>query len=139
MSSIDGITPYNNKLQIINKAYRKKMKRKRKLDERSIFYNMAEIAFTTDTDLVIRSINDPLIKAMGYSREGVVGKMTCADLCKTPICGTDECTIKKCFKTMSTVVGATVAENRRGEKKPIKASCGVLTDERGKVVGGCLS
>ena len=33
---------------------------------------------------------------MGYGREEVVGKMTCADLCKTPLCGTENCTIKNC-------------------------------------------
>ena len=62
-----------------------------------VFSSMAALVFVTDKNLVITYINDPALKAMGYTREEVVGKMTCADLCKTPLCGTENCTIKNCW------------------------------------------
>ena len=63
----------------------------------NIFSSMAASVFVTDKNLVITRINDPALNAMGYSRDEVVGKMTCADLCKTPLCGTENCTIKNFF------------------------------------------
>src|SRR5208337_5088626 len=92
--------------------------------------------FVVDKDLVISSINDAALNAMGYSRDEVVGKITCAQLSKTPLCGTANCTLKNCMRTGETIYGETVAETRNGQKLPIKAACSPLMDENGKPYGG---
>lgn len=107
----------------------------RRLDE-GFLSNMAEAAFRTDKNLVIQNINAPALKALGYTADEVIGKMTCADMCKTPLCGTSDCTINTCMSTKSTVVGTTVAERKDGTKIPVRASCGVLLDDHGNATGG---
>lgn len=98
--------------------------------------NMEDPAFRTDLDLVIQNINNAALEALGYTRDEVIGKMTCADLCKTPVCGTDNCTIKNCIKTKSTIVAETIATAKNGNKIAVRASCGVLTDDEGNPTGG---
>jgi PAS domain S-box-containing protein len=105
------------------------------LDE-GFLANMADMAFRTDPELVIQNINDAALTALGYRREEVVGKMRCADLCKTPVCNTSDCTIKLAMRDKRTVVAETVATKRNGEKVPVRASCGYLADASGKVTGG---
>jgi len=92
--------------------------------------------FTTDKDLLITWINDAALSAMGYKREEVVGKMTCAALSQTPLCGTENCTLKNCMRTGQQINGETVATTRSGEKIPIQAACTALYDENGEVCGG---
>ena len=106
-----------------------------KIDE-GFLSNMADPAFRTDLDLVIQGINDAALKALGYKREEVLGKMTCADLCRTPVCGTQNCTIKNCIQTGSTIVAETTAHGRDGKPIPIRASCGALFDLSGAPSGG---
>ena len=89
-----------------------------------------------DKDLVITSINDAALTAMGYGREEVVGKMTCGQISKTPLCGTADCTLKNCMRTGEVIHGETVAETRSGVKVPIKAACSPLMDEQGRPCGG---
>ncbi len=98
--------------------------------------NMADAAFRTGTDLVIQNINDAALNVLGYRREEVIGKMTCADLCKTPVCNTAKCTIKNCMEKKTTIVAETEATTRDGKKVPVRASCGVLLDSQGKASGG---
>ncbi len=98
--------------------------------------NMADAAFRTDLDLVVQNINDAALDALGYKREEVVGKMTCAELCQTPVCGTADCTIKNCVRTNGTIVAETIATKRNGSKMPVRASCGVLINALGKPSGG---
>ena len=105
------------------------------LDE-GFLSTMADMAFRTDPNLVIQNINDAALNALGYKREEVVGKMTCADLCKTPVCNTADCTIKKAMSNKSTVVAETTATTRDGKKVPVRASCGYLQDANGNVTGG---
>ena len=92
--------------------------------------------YVVDRDLMITAINDAALKAMGYQRDEVVGKMTCAHFAKTPLCGTENCTLKNCMRTGRTIIGETVAETREGKKFPIKAACSALVDSQGNVYGG---
>ncbi len=107
----------------------------RQLDD-GFLNNMADAAFRTDTELTIQNINDAALKAMGYTRDEVVGKMSCADFCKTPVCGTSECTIKRCINAKTTIIAETVATARDGRKIPVRAACGVLLDSKGNPTGG---
>jgi PAS domain S-box-containing protein len=97
---------------------------------------MADAAFRTDKNLVIQNINDAALNFLGYKREEVVGKMTCADLCKTPVCNTADCTIKNCIRDKRTIVAETDARTRSGKTVPVRASCGYLQDANGNVTGG---
>ncbi|MEM0492976.1 MAG: methyl-accepting chemotaxis protein [Candidatus Thermoplasmatota archaeon] len=108
---------------------------KAKIDQ-SFVLGIPDPAFKTDTNLVITEINDAALKALGYTREEVVGKMTCADICKTPVCNTEKCTIKNCIKNKGTIVAETVATSRNGTKIPIRAACGWLYNSKGEPVGG---
>src|SRR5208337_5560128 len=102
----------------------------------SLIAAIAAPMYVVNKDLVISSINDVALNAMGYSRDEVVGKMTCAQLSKTPLCGTSNCTLKNCMRTGETIYGETVAETRSGQKLPIRAACSPLMDENGKPYGG---
>ncbi len=102
----------------------------------NILKSVAAPMFVTDTNLTINSINDAALRAMGYTREEVVGKMTCAQLSRTPLCGTENCTLRNCMQTGKPIIGETVAESRSGKKIPIQAACSALFDENGKAYGG---
>lgn len=92
--------------------------------------------FTVDMDYTITSVNDAALEAMGYRRDEVVGKMTCAHFSKTLVCNTDDCTLKNCWRTGQTVFGRTEAETRDGKSIPIQAACSPLLDNEGKAFGG---
>ncbi len=102
----------------------------------NILGSVAAPMFVTDKNLIITSVNDAALDAMGYSRDEVVGKMTCAHFSKTPLCGTSDCTIKSCMTSRKTIFGETVAETRDGRKIPINAACSALFDEHGEPYGG---
>ena len=102
----------------------------------AVISSIAAPMFTVDENLVITWINDAALKAMGYSRHEVAGRMTCGDLSKTPLCGTRDCTLKNCMRTGEAIIGETVAESRSGKKIPIKAVCSPLMDANGKAYGG---
>ena len=102
----------------------------------NIFSSMAAPMFVTDKNLVVTRINDAALNAMGYTRDEVVGRMTCAELCKTPLCGTENCTIKSCMKTGKPLYGETVATKRDGTKVPVTAQCSALFDQKGQAIGG---
>ena len=102
----------------------------------NVVASIAAPMFTVDTNLTILSVNDAALSVMGYNREEVVGKMTCADFSKTPLCGTENCTLKNCFQSKKDIYGETVAENKYGRKIPIQAACSPLLDKQGNVYGG---
>lgn len=107
-----------------------------KWETNNVLKSIAAPMFVVDQNLVITSVNDAALKAMGYHRDETVGKMTCAQFSRTPICGTSNCTLKNCMRTGEAIVGETVAEARDGRKIPIQAACSPLLDEQGKVYGG---
>jgi methyl-accepting chemotaxis protein len=109
---------------------------KAKWETGNILKSVAAPMFVVDKDLVITSVNDAALRAMGYTRDEVVGRMTCAQFSRTPLCGTSNCTLKNCMRTGEAIIGETVAETRDGRKIPIQAACSPLLDEQGKPYGG---
>ncbi len=107
-----------------------------KWEMNNLLKSIAAPMYVVDTNLVITSINDPALKVMGYHRDEVVGKMTCAQLSKTPLCGTPNCTLKNCMRTGESIIGETEAQTRDGRKFAIQAACSPLMDEQGKPYGG---
>ena len=102
----------------------------------AVVSSIAAPMFTVDENLLITYINDAALRAMGYARREVVGRMTCGDFSRTPICGTADCTLKNCMRTGEVVIGETVAQARDGRKIPIKAACSPLLDDNGRPRGG---
>lgn len=103
---------------------------------KSIVESMAAPMIVVDRDFLITYVNDAALEAMGYRREEVEGKMSCAQFQKSLICGTQKCTLKNCMRTGDTVIGETLAETRNGVKVPIQAACSPLRDENGNICGG---
>ncbi|MEJ2255255.1 MAG: PAS domain-containing protein, partial [Nitrospirota bacterium] len=127
----DGV-PYGGVEVITDKTDEKRAK----WEIENILSSIAAPMFVVDRDLMITSINDAALKAMGYKRDEVVGRMTCADLSKTPLCGTEKCTLKNCMRTGQAIIGETDAETRDGHRFPIQAACSALMDEEGRPYGG---
>ncbi|HID76730.1 MAG TPA: PAS domain-containing protein, partial [Planctomycetaceae bacterium] len=92
--------------------------------------------FVTDKNLVIRHISDAALGLFGYSRSEVVGKMTCADLCRTRLCRTNNCTINNCMRTGKPLTGRTVCQTRDGREMSVNAYCNALFDGQGAPIGG---
>ncbi|MFA7383684.1 MAG: methyl-accepting chemotaxis protein [Desulfurivibrionaceae bacterium] len=107
-----------------------------KFEADNILKSIGAPMFITDKELLITSINDAALSAMGYRREEVEGRMTCAQFAQTPLCGTGNCTIKKCMRTGEVVAGETVAKTRNGSALPVQAVCSALFDAEGKPYGG---
>jgi PAS domain S-box-containing protein len=105
-------------------------------DAKTITEGISDPFFVTDTNLIIRYINDAALNALGYTKDEVVGKLSCGNISKTPLCGTADCTIKKCLSTRQPVTGQTIATRRNGEKLPIRASCNALYNSKGDPIGG---
>ncbi len=89
-----------------------------------------------DRNLMITAVNDGALRTIGYDRQEVVGKMTCAEFQKTPLCHTENCMLKNCMRTGQAVVGETYAETRHGKKIHVHAAFSALLDENGKPYGG---
>ncbi|MFP4460487.1 MAG: methyl-accepting chemotaxis protein [Candidatus Zixiibacteriota bacterium] len=92
--------------------------------------------FTTDEKLVVQSANKSLLDVLGYTENEVVGKMKCADMCKTEVCNTANCTIKKAMATGDIVTGEVTAKAKDGTSIPIQAVTSALFDKDGKPYGG---
>ncbi|MBN1916573.1 MAG: Cache 3/Cache 2 fusion domain-containing protein [Verrucomicrobia bacterium] len=102
----------------------------------SVIKGVSDPFFTTDTQLKITYINEAALGALGYKRDEVVGKMTCADVCRTDLCGTAQCTFKEVLSTQKPIVGRKVSvRTRQGEEVPGIVSCSVLKDLEGEAIG----
>ncbi len=102
----------------------------------NILDSIATPMFVTDENLIIQRVTDAALKAMGYNRDEVVGKMSCAQFANTPLCGTANCTIKNCMRTGNDINGETVAKTRDGKEVPIQAICSAMFNDKGEAIGG---
>jgi len=92
--------------------------------------------FIADQNLTVKYINNAALQALGYTWDEVVGKMSCSQISKTPLCNTSQCTLKNCFTTKREVIGKTEAYTKNGTKINIRAGCNAILNNEGEVIGG---
>jgi two-component system NtrC family sensor kinase len=93
--------------------------------------------FLVDENLTITHVNERMLNLAGYSREEVVGRMTCGTLLNTPQCGTDDCVLRMVMQDKSFEPRLRrVVRDRRGREIPVVVSASVITDRTGRVIGG---
>ncbi|MCK5684780.1 PAS domain-containing protein, partial [bacterium] len=101
-----------------------------------VLTNVPTPMFVTDENLKVTQISNAALKALGYRRKDVVGKMSCKVLCNTPVCGTNQCTLKRCFSTGENVIADTIAKTSDGKEIPVTAYCSAIFDEDDNIIGG---
>lgn len=103
----------------------------------SILENFPTPFFLVEPDLRVTHINAAMAALTGFSREEVVGRMTCAELLRTEQCGTPECVLLKVMESQQPIAGwRRVVRDRGGKGIPVVVSASVITDQSGKVIGG---
>ncbi|NVL90037.1 MAG: PAS domain S-box protein [Desulfobacterales bacterium] len=103
----------------------------------SLLDNFPTPFFTVGRDLVITHMNRPLERLSGYSRDDVIGRMTCASVLSTPQCDTSDCLLKQSMENRLPISGVTrVVKNRDGREIPVVANASIITDRSGRVIGG---
>lgn len=108
----------------------------RQVISESFLSGMNDPALKTDNNLIVTEINDKMLAMLGFTREDVVGKMTCGQLTKTPLCDTDKCTLYNCIKNKKATTVETTVTTKNGETFPVRISSGALKNTKGEVVGG---
>ena len=103
----------------------------------SILENFPMPFFMVDPDLVVTHINEPMEKLTGYSREEVVGRMTCGERAQHRQCGTCDCVLKQVMENKKPISGLRrVVRDREGREIPVTVSASIITDPAGRVIGG---
>jgi len=103
----------------------------------SILDNFPTPFFLVDPDLNITHINERMEKLIGYSREEVVGRMSCGGLLNTAQCGSEACVLRMVMQQKHTVPSLRrVVRDRQGREIPVVVSASLITDHTGKVIGG---
>lgn len=102
----------------------------------SVISNAAAATFVVDNDLVVRQASDSLLEMLGFSRDEVVGKMTCDDLCGTGAAGARHHAIRSCMKNRVPASGRSVARTRDGRELSVATYCNALFDSAGTPIGG---
>ncbi|NLK51035.1 MAG: sigma 54-interacting transcriptional regulator [Syntrophomonadaceae bacterium] len=102
---------------------------------RTILDSVADGIFTVDQNWVIASFNRAAEKIIGISREQAIGKK-CYDIFNANICHND-CALQHTIRTGEEIIDRHInVLNQNGDTIPISISTAVLTDEKGKVIGG---
>ncbi len=103
----------------------------------SILDNFPTPFFMVDRSLLVTHINERMEKLTGYSREEVVGRMTCGALLNTKECGTDDCVLRMVMQDRSFEPRMRrIVRDREGREIPVVVSASVITDYAGRVIGG---
>jgi two-component system, NtrC family, sensor kinase len=93
--------------------------------------------FMVDRHLTVTYLNDLMEELTGYSREEVVGRMTCGALLNTAECGTDDCILRMVMQRRSYEPRLRrLVRDRQGREIPVVVSASVITDRAGRVIGG---
>jgi two-component system NtrC family sensor kinase len=103
----------------------------------SILDNFPTPFFLVDPNLIITHINERMEKLTGYSREEVVGRMSCGALLNTSDCGSEGCVLRMVMQQKRSVPNLRrVVRDRQGREIPVVVSASLITDHTGKVIGG---
>jgi len=103
----------------------------------SILENFPAPFFMVDPNLKVTHINERMAKLSGYSREEVVGQMTCGAILNTAQCDTEDCVLRMVMQRKSPVSGLRrVVRNRQGQEIHVVVYASLITDPAGQVIGG---
>jgi len=103
----------------------------------SILENFPTPFFLVDPALRITHINAHLERLTGYSREEVVGRLSCGEMLNTEQCGTCDCILKQVIERQQPLTGVRrVVKTKDGREIPVEITASLITDQTGKVIGG---
>jgi PAS domain S-box-containing protein len=103
----------------------------------SILENFPMPFFMVDPFLVVTHLNEHMEKLTGYTRDEVVGQMTCGELLNTVQCFTNDCILKQVMLHKKAFSGERrVVRTRNGREVPVTVSASIITDPEGRVIGG---
>ncbi|MFZ2089815.1 MAG: PAS domain S-box protein [Desulfobaccales bacterium] len=103
----------------------------------SILENFPTPFFMVDQDLTVTYLNKCMEEFTGFSRDAVVGRMTCGALLKTAQCNTADCVLRLVMQQQSPVSGLRrVIQDIHGRDMHVVLSASLITDQTGQVVGG---
>jgi two-component system NtrC family sensor kinase len=103
----------------------------------SILENFPMPFFMVDPFLVVTHLNDHMEKLTGYSRNEVVGRITCGEMLNTAECDTCDCTLKQVMEQQKPISGVRrVVRTRDGREVQVSVSASIITDTEGRVIGG---
>ncbi len=103
----------------------------------SILENFPLPFFMVDPELVITHVNERMERLTGYSRQEMIGRMTCAEAMNTVQCGTCDCILKQVMENRKPLSGVRrVVRNRQGQEIPVTVAASIITDPSGRVIGG---
>jgi two-component system, NtrC family, sensor kinase len=103
----------------------------------SLLENFPLPFFMVAPDLVLTHVNERLERLTGYSRQEMVGRLTCGEVLNSPECGTCDCILKQVMETKKPISGfRRVMRNRQGQEIPVTVAASIITDPSGRVIGG---
>jgi two-component system, NtrC family, sensor kinase len=103
----------------------------------SILENFPMPFFMVDPFLVVTHLNEHMEKLTGYTRNEVVGRMTCGELLNTIQCHTADCVLKQVMLHKKSFSGLRRAvRTRDGREVQVTVSASIITDSEGRVIGG---
>jgi two-component system NtrC family sensor kinase len=103
----------------------------------SILDNFPTPFFLVDPNLTITHINERMERLTGYSREEVVGRMSCGALLNTSQCGSEGCVLRMVMHQKHPVPNLRrLVRDRQGREIPVVVSASMITDHNGNIIGG---
>jgi PAS domain S-box-containing protein len=101
----------------------------------TILDSIADGVFTTDKNRRITSFNRAAERITGFMRDEAIGK-PCYEVFQASICQ-NACALEETLKTGSEIIDRPLnIINKGGETVPISVSASVLSDGKGKIIGG---
>jgi PAS domain S-box-containing protein len=93
--------------------------------------------FTVGPDLTMTHMNHLLEELTGFTREEVIGKLTCAEVLNTVHCHREDCLLRLAMEGQEPIAGVRrFVRDREGRDIPVVVNASIITDPAGKVIGG---